>query len=152
LTRFCSCPGPEVVQKLAAKDAAENLDRDEVVFATGNPAAAVGREITTGDNAVEMGMMGERLPPRMKDGEHADACTEMLWVGGDLEQRIGGRAKQDVADDAFVLQCRRTEFRGQCEDDVEVTHRRSRSRERASNQRARARAWHFGQWRLRHEF
>ena len=41
--------------------------------------------------------------PGVEHGEEADARAEVLGIGGDLEQRFGGRAEQQVVDHRLVL-------------------------------------------------
>jgi len=49
-----------------------------------------------------MRVMGQRRPPGMKYGGEADARAQLLGVGGDGGQRLGGGLKQEVVDDGFV--------------------------------------------------
>ena len=49
-------------------------------------------------------MMGQRRAPGVEDGGEADARAEMLWVGGDGGQRLGGGPEQEVVDDGLVVE------------------------------------------------
>ncbi len=42
--------------------------------------------------------MGERRSPGVEDGGEADARAQMLRVGGDRSQRLGGNPEQQVVD------------------------------------------------------
>ena len=46
-------------------------------------------------------MMGERRAPGVQHGGEADARAEMLRVGGDGGQRLGGGPEQEVVDDGL---------------------------------------------------
>ena len=65
-------------------------------------------------------MMLQPLPPRVQDHESADGGTEALRIGGDLEQRLRRRAKQEVVHDALVREREPRERLRHREDDVDV--------------------------------
>ncbi len=50
-----------------------------------------------------MGMMGQRRAPGVKHGGQADAGAEMLRIGGDGDQGLGGGLEQDAIDRGLVL-------------------------------------------------
>jgi hypothetical protein len=52
------------------------------------------------------------LPPGVKHGEKADGGAEQSRVGGGVEQRSGGAAKQDVINLARVLKSQAPDRRG----------------------------------------
>ena len=90
------------------------------------------------------------LAPGVEDGQEADLGAEVLGVGGDLPQGLGGGLEQEAVDRRRVLQGDRAEAAGR----VKTTWKYStgsNSASRASIQSAAAVAWHLGQWRLRHE-
>ena len=60
------------------------------------------------------------LPPRVQDAEKADLCSQVLGIGRDRLQGIGGRPKQQVVQLPFILESQRGQFLWQCEHDVEV--------------------------------
>jgi len=53
---------------------------------------------------VDVGMMNEGLAPGVEDGEEAEASAEVARVGGDVLERPGRGAQQEVIDDPGVLQ------------------------------------------------
>jgi hypothetical protein len=59
----------------------------------------------------------------VEHGGGADASTEVLGIGGDREQRLGGCAEQQVVDDRLVLVGDRSNLGRQRENDVEITDR-----------------------------
>ncbi len=50
-----------------------------------------------------MGMMGQRRAPGVEHGGQADAGAEMLGVGRDGDQGLGGGLEQDAIDRRLVL-------------------------------------------------
>ena len=67
--------------------------------------------------------MGERRAPGVQDGGQADARAQMLRVGGDGHQRLGGGPEQEVVDGGLVLEGDGADRRRQGEDDVVVGNR-----------------------------
>ena len=65
--------------------------------------AAVAREPPTRDHAVQMRMMDERLAPCVQHGEEADLGAEVMRVGSDRAERLGGGAKEQTVDNGLVL-------------------------------------------------
>ena len=99
---------------------------------------------------MDVRMMGERLPPGMKDGEAADPCAEPARVCGERRHRLGGGREQDRVDEGLVLERDRRDRRRQGEHDVEIGDRQQFGLARGKPLRPRG-PWHFGQWRLRQE-
>src|SRR4051795_8314772 len=90
--------GPLALQAFeeeAAKEPCERLDGEEEVRSPGDPARPVGREAPARDDAMDVRMMGERLPPGMEDGEAADPCAEPARVCGERRHRFGRGREQD---------------------------------------------------------
>ena len=85
-----------------------------------DPARAVGRESPTGDEDVDVRVIPQVLRPGMQDGEDRGAGAEMLGIGRDGEQRLGGGAHERVVHRALVGAGDRAEFLGQREGDEEV--------------------------------
>ena len=100
--------------------AREHPDRQEESGAAGDPTGAVVCEPAAGDDAVQVGMMDERLTPGMEHGEEADLGAEVAGVGGDRAQRLGDGAEEQAVDDGLVLGGDLGDRRGHGEDDMEV--------------------------------
>ena len=62
------------------------------------------------------------LPPGVQHAQEADLRAQMLWVGGDLVQRLRRRPEQDVIDHGLVLERDRGDLVRHGEHDVEVGH------------------------------
>ena len=67
--------------------------------------------------------MGQRRAPGVEHGGEANAGAEMLGVGGDRGQRLGGGPEQEVVDGGLVGKRDRADCRRQGEDDVVVGNR-----------------------------
>ena len=59
----------------------------------------------------------------MEHGGHPDAGAEMLGIGGDAQERLGGGLEQDVVDHGLVLIGDVGDGRRQGEDDMIIFHR-----------------------------
>jgi len=89
--------GPfEELEELAAEDLGEDTDEEEEPGLGGDPSLALGAEAATGDDAVEMRMVGEGLGPGMEDGGEADAGSEVLGPPGDVLEGFGDGAEEQV--------------------------------------------------------
>ena len=96
--------GREPFEKEAAEQAREHAHGQEETGLAGDPARPVRRQAAAGDDDVDMGMMGERGAPSVQDGGQADARAEMLRVGGDGGEGLGGGPEQEVVDGGLVLE------------------------------------------------
>ncbi len=67
--------------------------------------------------------MGQRRAPGVQDGGEPDARAQMLGVGGDRRQRLGGGAEQEIVDGGLVLERDLGDRRRQGEDDVVIGDR-----------------------------
>ena len=93
---------------------------------------------------MQMRMIKQLLPPGVQYGEEADLCTQVLWIGGDGPQGLGGRAEQDVVDDRLVVIGDRRGRFGMVKTMWKYVVFNS-SEQRRSSQAAWAKDWHFGQ-------
>ena len=87
--------------ELSPKDAAENLLRGEerlaafVLFAM-NPAGTVCGQAAAGHDRMHVRMMHQILTPGVKYQQTANLCSQMLRIGGNLQQSLGRCTKQDA--------------------------------------------------------
>ena len=112
--------GLESGDKLAAEDTAEHFDGKEEGAAGGDPAGVIRSEAAGGQHAVDMRMMLQSLVPGMEHAEEADLGSKVPGIAGDLQQSCSTGVKQQVVDQPFILQCERSQFPRQGEDDVHV--------------------------------
>ena len=112
--------GLESGDKLAAEDTAEHFDGKEEGSARGDPAGVVRSETAGGQHAVDMGMMLQSLVPGMEHAEEANLSSKVPGIAGDLQQSCSTGLKQQVIDQTLVLQCQRSQFPRQGEDDMHV--------------------------------
>jgi hypothetical protein len=110
----------EAVEKLAAEQVGQHANGEQVLLAAGDPAVAMRREATAGDDAVDVWMKPQIASPGVKHGRHAELGTEALLVVAELEQRAGRCREQEVEDRLPVLERERCDLVGQGEHDVEV--------------------------------
>src|SRR5271169_863208 len=116
---FTEC-APKSGDKLAAEDTAEHFDGKEEGAARGDPAGVIGSETAGGQHAVDMGMMLQSLVPGMEHAEETDLGSQVAWIAGDLQQSCSTGVKQQVIDQLFILQCERSQFPRQREDNVHI--------------------------------
>ena len=118
----CACleGAPESGDKLAAEDTTEHFDGKEEGAAGGDPAGVIRSETAGGKHAVDMGVMLQSLVPGMEHAEEADPGSKVPGIARDLKQSCSTGVKQQVVDQPFILQCERSQFPRQGEDDVHV--------------------------------
>ena len=118
-----SCEGRrQPLEEQPPEEARERLDRQKEVRAARDPARPVGREAAARDDAMEMGMMGQRLAPGVQDGETTDPGAEAPRVRRQRRHRLGRRPEQDRIDEPLVLEGDRRDWLRQGEDDMEIGH------------------------------
>jgi hypothetical protein len=118
----CACleGAPESSDELAAEDTAEHLDGQEEGAAGKYPTGTIRRETTSGDYAVDMGMMLQSLIPGMEHAEEADPSAKMPWITSDLKQGVSAGVKEQVVDEPLVLQGERSQLSRQSEDGMYI--------------------------------
>ena len=70
----------EQFEEEAAEQAGQDANGEEEAGAAGDPAVTIGSDAAAGDDAVQVRVQREHLPPGMQDGEEADLGTEMFGV------------------------------------------------------------------------
>ena len=115
--------GGQTFEEQASEQPGERFDGQEEVWSAGDPARAIGREATARHDAVDVGMVRQRLPPGVEDGDDADPGAEPAWIGGERRHCLGGGFEQDRINDGLVLKGDRGDRSRQCEDDVEIGNR-----------------------------
>ena len=112
---------PQQVQNFSSKNMAQHPDgQEEPPSLTTHPAGAVQSDATARDDAVQVRVMPECLPPSVQHGEKTEAGCEPAL--SNFEQRLGHGAKQDAVDNARVLKRQGTELMRQREHDMKVDH------------------------------
>ena len=110
------------VEKLAAKDAAEDLYREKEGILRMNPARVAWIETAGRNDAVKMRMQSQVLSPRMQNGEEADFSSEVPWVGGNFEHGLSAGAEEQIVEQPWITLTQRVQLMGQGKDDVEVRY------------------------------
>jgi hypothetical protein len=107
------------VAEQCAEVPGERLDgEEEIDLGNADPAATVAREAASGNQAVDVGMEDEGLPPGVKNGEDAHARTKPR--GAEVEQGLARAAKQNGIDDLGRVASENIEDGRDGEDDVKV--------------------------------
>jgi hypothetical protein len=112
--------GLQCCDELAAKDAAEHLDRQEETVARRDPAGVVGSEASGSSHAVDVWMKLQALIPTMEHAEEADLRAQVAGIASDLEQGRGTGLEEQVVDHTLVLERERSEFARQSKDEMHV--------------------------------
>src|ERR1700719_324560 len=94
----------QIAQIEFSKATRQNFYGQEEARTAGHPTAAVQGDATARHDTMQMGMKVERLSPGMQDAEKADLRSQVLRIGGHRLQGIGGRSKQKIVHQAFVLE------------------------------------------------
>ena len=71
--------------------------------------------------------MLQSLVPGMEHAEEADLGSKMPGIASDLQQSCSTGVKQQVIDQPFILQCERSQFPRQGEDEVHIAGRQQLS-------------------------
>ena len=108
------------VQEQSPEQAGQDTDRQEAPRAAGHPVGPVRGEPPAGDDAMEMGVVHERLSPRMEHREDADLRAQMPGIGDDGPEGVGDGPKEEAVDHRLVLGRNLRDRPGQGEDDVDV--------------------------------
>ena len=91
----------EAVEEQPAEGLRPGQDGEQEVRLAGDPPLPV-EGAAAGDEAMDMGVMGQGLPPGVHDGDQADFGAEAL--GGERRERPGGRAHEQAVDGLLVLE------------------------------------------------
>src|ERR1700757_468068 len=77
------------VQKQPAEKRRENLDRQKITRAASDPLRSIPGQSAPRHDHVHMRMVDESGAPAVQHRDEADACAEMLGIGGDPESNLG---------------------------------------------------------------
>lgn len=111
----------EALEKAAAEHLAQCGDGEEEVAVGGlDLLRTVGAEAAAGDDGMQMRMEEQLAGPGVQDEGEADLGAEPFGVGGEGEQGLRDRAKQQPQELAAVGEDDGTQDRWQSEDAVEV--------------------------------
>jgi len=81
---------PQTGEIAAAEDLRQGANGEQEVGVRGNPTGAIPGEGAPGDDAVDMNVLGEGLPPGVEDSGDAEVAAEMPGVAPEAQER-GGR-------------------------------------------------------------
>lgn len=91
-----------------------------VLVAVGDPAVAARRECASGDDEVEVDMVGQITAPGVEDADHTRETAEILWVAGEMDEGVSGGAEEGGVDLLLTGLSEGTAFLGKSKGDEEV--------------------------------
>ena len=100
------------IEKLAAKDAAEDLDGEEEGIFRMNPARVAWIEAAGGNDAVEMRMQSQVLSLGVQNAEEADLGSEVLGVGRNFEHGLSAGAEEQIVEQPWIALTERVQLVG----------------------------------------
>lgn len=110
-------------EKFSAKYKTQYFNGQKKLLSAGNPSPMIGREPSSGYDAMHMRMMKQSLSPSVQHGEESDFGAEVFGIGGDLEEGLSRSTKQQAVEQSLILQCQRGQDMGQGEYDMIVRNR-----------------------------
>jgi hypothetical protein len=113
----------QTFQEQASEQPGEWFDGQEKIRSAGDPARPIGRETAARHDAVDVGMMRQRLPPCVQHGDDANLGAEPARIGGERRHRLSRSLEQDGIDDGLVLESDRCDRCRKRKDDVEIGNR-----------------------------
>ena len=94
----------EIIEEQSTKQTGQHGNGQEEIRPAGNPPRAIRGNAATRNHAMQMRMVKKRLAPGMEHREESDLRAQMLGVGRNGAQRLGGSPEQNVVDALLVLQ------------------------------------------------
>ena len=94
----------EVMQEPSPEQSRQHSDRQEEARTARDPAVAVLCDAATRDQAMQMRVVHQVLPPGVEHGQEADLGAEVGRIGGDGAQRLRDGPEQNVVDHGLVLE------------------------------------------------
>ena len=113
----------EAGHELAAKNLAQDGDRQEEARPGVDPLRAVWCHAAHRHDTMDVGMVLEALAPRVQHQQPANGRSQSFRIRGDLEQRLRGGTKQEVVHDALVAEREARQRLRHRENEVDVAHR-----------------------------
>ena len=111
----------QAVEEQPSEGLRQGPDGEQEIGFASDPSLAVEGDAAAGDEAMDMRVMGQRLPPGVQDGDESDPSAEAL--GGERHERLRGGAHQQAVDRLLVLESDLGHRLRQGEDNVEVGNR-----------------------------
>ncbi|MFZ2444732.1 MAG: hypothetical protein WAW37_00100 [Syntrophobacteraceae bacterium] len=109
--------------ELGSKNSGKGLHRDEELFPGGKPSVVRG-ETATGDDVMDMGVIGKITPPCMENTDHGDAASNEFRVQGEFLQSFGRSLEEQIIDDIVIGPGKRSKPFGYGEGYKEVIFRK----------------------------
>src|SRR5450432_3155543 len=84
----------QLFEEAAPEQTREHSYGEEEPRLARHPPVGIGREAAAGHDAVHMLMIGQSRAPSMQHQSGTDASAQVLRIGGDRAQRLGGDVEQ----------------------------------------------------------
>jgi hypothetical protein len=111
----------ERIQKFAAEELAKScLWKEEAGVARWHPTRVIMRQAAGWHDTVYVRVMLQFLIPGVQEAEKTYLSTEMLRVGGNLDQGLSAAAEQQAVNQWFVLQGQGRQLVGEGKDNMSV--------------------------------
>ncbi len=112
---------PQAGEIAATEDLGQGADGKQEAAPRGNPVRAVRGERAAGHDAVNVDVLGERLPPGVEHGGDAEVTAEVPGIAAEPRQGGRGGLEEQAVDQVRMALRQRVEGVGQREDDVEAS-------------------------------
>jgi len=113
----------QLVKEQAAIEPRKHAHGQKEAGTAGDPSLAIGRYPTARDNAVDVGMVRQRLPPCVQHHRRADLGAETSGIAGNRAQRFGCSLEQHSIKQCLVLAGDGRDRCRQGEHDMEIRDR-----------------------------
>ena len=110
------------MNELSTEYATQNSNRQKEVVTRVNPASAIWRQSTGGNDTMHVGMVHQILPPRMQNDQKANLRAQVLGIGRDFQQRLRRRLQKQAIDLFRVLKRQWTKCGRKRKDEMEIRH------------------------------
>ena len=114
--------GDRLRQEHAPKEPRQHAHGEEEAGAARDPPLPIQRDAAARHDDVDVRVVGEGCAPAVQHRSEADPRPEVLWVGGDRDQRLGRGFEQDAIDHGLVLVGNVGDWRRQRKHHVIVGH------------------------------
>jgi hypothetical protein len=100
----------QLLSELGAEDHREGLDVDQEVLAS-RPPGALGRQTSSSNDIMHVGMVAQSAGPRMEHPYHPDPAADEPRIQRQCLQGLGGAPKEEVVEGLLVTTGQGSEFR-----------------------------------------
>ena len=111
----------EVVQEFSSELFSKHIDGNEELLSRVDPLVGI-RQTAAGDEAVQVRVIVEVLPPSVKDGSDTGLCAEVFFVGAEFHEGFRNGSKKQIIHLRLILHEDDVQIVGYGENSVEILH------------------------------